>query len=130
MEAAVTNAITIRRSDTVRRLGKSNPISIDQHLTLQEATAFLETHGISVAIVVNDAGRPLGILSRADIIRVTKSTVNTPQMLGDFINEAITSSGSERPVTARIQRVKRPIDRPPTWIHQAWLAGECTGCGW
>jgi CBS domain-containing protein len=65
-----------------------NPLSINEHATLQDAAAFLTTRNISAGPVINDAGRPVGVLSRTDIIRFSSGVPKSPQMLGDFINEA------------------------------------------
>jgi len=65
-----------------------NPISINQHATLRDAASLLTGRGISAAPVINDAGLPVGVLSRTDIIRFASGVPNAPMMLGDFINEA------------------------------------------
>jgi CBS domain-containing protein len=46
-----------------------HPLSINESATLREAAAFLTEKGISAAPVINDAGRPVGVLSLADIVR-------------------------------------------------------------
>jgi CBS-domain-containing membrane protein len=43
--------------------------SINESATLREAAAFLTEKGISAAPVINEAGRPVGVLSLADIVR-------------------------------------------------------------
>jgi CBS domain-containing protein len=53
-----------RRSD----LMTPNPLSIGQSATIKEAAAFLTDRGISAAPVIDDAGRAVGVLSRADIV--------------------------------------------------------------
>jgi CBS domain-containing protein len=45
-----------------------NPHSIHEKATLKEAIAFLTDRGFSAAPVIDDAGRPIGVLSRADIL--------------------------------------------------------------
>ena len=45
-----------------------NPLSIRQNATVKEAAAFLSDRGISAAPVIDDAGRAVGVLSRADIV--------------------------------------------------------------
>lgn len=45
-----------------------NPHSINEKATLKEAIAFLTDRGFSAAPVIDDAGRPIGVLSRADIL--------------------------------------------------------------
>jgi CBS domain-containing protein len=45
-----------------------NPVSIPQEATLGEAIAVLADRGFSAAPVIDEAGRPVGVLSRADIL--------------------------------------------------------------
>jgi CBS domain-containing protein len=46
-----------------------DPLSIRQDATVAEATAFLGTRGFSAAPVIDDAGRPLGVVSRTDLLQ-------------------------------------------------------------
>jgi CBS domain-containing protein len=45
-----------------------NPVSIRDNATVEEAVAFLVDTGYSAAPVIDDAGRPVGVLSRTDIV--------------------------------------------------------------
>jgi CBS domain-containing protein len=54
--------------ETAADLMVANPLSVRQHATVREATAFLIDKGYSAAPVIDEAGRPVGVLSRADII--------------------------------------------------------------
>jgi CBS domain-containing protein len=45
-----------------------NPASIGEDVSVREAVRFLTDKGFSAAPVINDAGRPVGVLSRADLI--------------------------------------------------------------
>jgi CBS domain-containing protein len=83
----ITTTIS-RTAIKARGLMTANPVSINEHATLQDAAALLTKRNISAAPVINDAGRPVGVLSRTDIIRSSSGVKNAPQMLGDFINEA------------------------------------------
>ena len=47
-----------------------HPLSINESATLREAAAFLTEKGISAAPVISEAGRPVGVLSLADIVRM------------------------------------------------------------
>jgi CBS domain-containing protein len=46
-----------------------NPVSIREELTVHEAVVFLTERRISAAPVINQAGRPVGVISEADILR-------------------------------------------------------------
>src|SRR5436305_13473610 len=45
-----------------------NPVSIREDATLREATALLTDKGFSAAPVIDEAGRPVGVLSRGDLL--------------------------------------------------------------
>jgi len=45
-----------------------NPLSLRDVATVKEAVAFLIDNGISAAPVIDRAGRPVGVLSRSDLV--------------------------------------------------------------
>lgn len=53
---------------TAAELMTLNPHSIHEKATVKEAIAFLTDRGFSAAPVIDDAGRPIGVLSRTDIL--------------------------------------------------------------
>ena len=77
-----------RSANTARGLMTDNPVSINEHATLRETAAFLTRRSISAAPVINDAGRPVGVLSRTDIVRFSSGVADAPQTQGEFIEEA------------------------------------------
>jgi CBS domain-containing protein len=46
----------------------SSPVSLREDATVHEAVALLTDRGISAAPVIDEAGRPVGVLSLADIV--------------------------------------------------------------
>ena len=52
----------------VSDLTMSNPLSIRADATIREAIAFLATRGTKAALVANEAGRPIGVFSLADLV--------------------------------------------------------------
>src|SRR5436309_11499183 len=52
----------------VRDLMTPDPASVGHGITVREAAAFLEDRGIGAALVVNDDGRAVGVLSRSDVL--------------------------------------------------------------
>jgi CBS domain-containing protein len=56
------------RAETAADLMSPNPLSLRDDATLHEAIAFLVDRGISGAPVIDEAGRPVGVLSRSDIL--------------------------------------------------------------
>src|SRR6516225_1949447 len=55
-------------AETAADLMTPDPLSIRADATVHEAVAFLTDKGFSAAPVIDKAGRPVGVLSRADII--------------------------------------------------------------
>lgn len=53
---------------TAADLMEPNPVSIAANATLPEAAAFLTNKGFSAAPVIDEGGRPIGVLSRSDIV--------------------------------------------------------------
>ena len=53
---------------TAKDLMTPNPVSIYQGASIQEAIALLTDRGFGAAPVIDDAGRPVGVLSRGDIL--------------------------------------------------------------
>jgi CBS domain-containing protein len=53
---------------TAADLMTPNPVSIGADATVKEAAAFLVDKGFSAAPVIDEAGRPVGVLSQSDIV--------------------------------------------------------------
>jgi CBS domain-containing protein len=45
-----------------------NPRSINQNATVRETAEILHEHGLHIAPVIDDAGRPIGVVSRTDLL--------------------------------------------------------------
>jgi CBS-domain-containing membrane protein len=66
---------------TAGELMSANPVSIRAQATVKEATAMLTDRGFSAAPVIDEAGHPVGVISRADILvhhREGPTHVRTP----------------------------------------------------
>lgn len=59
----------ILKARTAADLMTTNPQSLRRDATVAEAAAFLTTRGYSAAPVVDEAGRPVGVVSRTDLLR-------------------------------------------------------------
>jgi CBS domain-containing protein len=101
-------AITMN-ANTARELMTDNPVSINEDATLREAAAFLTRRSISAAPVINDAGRPVGVLSRTDIVRFSSGLSDAPQTLGEFIDEAKRLSDSTHLDSVAVRQVMTPV---------------------
>jgi CBS domain-containing protein len=53
---------------SARDLMTPNPMSIAAEATVKEAATFLTDKGFSAAPVIDEAGRPIGVLSQSDIV--------------------------------------------------------------
>jgi CBS domain-containing protein len=51
-----------------RDLMSINPVSLRRDATVREAVALLADRGFSAAPVIDDAGRPVGVISRTDVL--------------------------------------------------------------
>jgi CBS domain-containing protein len=58
----------VLRARTAADLMTENPVSIDHDATVREALALFNNKGFSTAPVIDDAGRPIGVLSSSDIL--------------------------------------------------------------
>jgi CBS-domain-containing membrane protein len=58
----------ILRKQTAADLMTPNPVSIRREATIPEAVELLTRRGISAVPVIDEAGQPVGVLSRTDIV--------------------------------------------------------------
>jgi|SRR4051812_26694936 len=66
----------VLQAETAADLMTPNPVSIPADAPVEEAVAFLTDKGFSAAPVIDRAGRPVGVVSRADIVIHDRETVN------------------------------------------------------
>jgi CBS domain-containing protein len=55
-------------AETAADLMTPNPVSIEADATVREAVTLLSEKGFSAAPVIDEAGRPVGVLSQSDIV--------------------------------------------------------------
>jgi predicted transcriptional regulator len=63
-----TDGAVVLRGRTAEDLMSPNPVSLREDIPLREAIAFLVDRGISGAPVIDEAGRPVGVLTQSDIL--------------------------------------------------------------
>jgi len=56
------------KAEKASDLMSPNPVSIQARATVGEATALLTDRGFSAAPVIDEAGRPVGVISRTDLL--------------------------------------------------------------
>jgi CBS domain-containing protein len=74
-------------AETAADLMTPNPVSIGADETVKEAVAFLTDKGFSAAPVIDDAGRPNGVLSRSDILVHDREKVEYAAPVPDYYEE-------------------------------------------
>lgn len=102
------DATLARKREIAGGVMTENPISIHEHITLKEAAAFLTDRGISAAPVINDAGRPVGVLSRTDIVQFSSGAAEAPQTLGEFVNEGLDTGNRPLSQSVLVRQLMTP----------------------
>lgn len=73
---------------TAADLMTPNPISFNASMTVSEAAAFLTEREISAAPVIDVAGRPIGVLSRTDLVRYAQAPGKHVVACAEFYEKA------------------------------------------
>jgi CBS domain-containing protein len=90
---AMSNAVTKTPAgltlcaETAAALMTPDPLSIRADATVREAVAFLTDKGFSAAPVIDKAGRPVGVLSRADIIVYDREKVEYLEPVPEYYDK-------------------------------------------
>jgi len=63
-------------ADTAEELMTNHPVSVDENAALREALAMLLDRGYHAAPVIDAAGRPVGVLSRSDLLMHDRESVD------------------------------------------------------
>ena len=92
---------------TAADLMTANPVSISQDATVKDAAAFLTDRGFSAAPVIDNAGRPVGVLSRADIVVHHRQKAEYVPPVPDYYQrtDLATSSGEPLPSGFQVESV-------------------------
>lgn len=94
---------------TAADLMTPNPVSIGQNATVKDAAALLTDRGISAAPVIDDAGRPIGVLSRADVVRHHWQTAEYLPVLPDYYEKPDLATGEPLPPGFQVERTDRTL---------------------
>ena len=86
------------QADTAADLMTHNPVSLRADALVHEAVSFLTEKGFSAAPVLDDAGRPIGVLSQTDLLVHDREKVEyVPDVSEDYLTEEISSRGRATP---------------------------------
>ena len=75
-------------AQTAAELMTTSPVSLDENATIREALALLVDKGYSAAPVIDAAGRPVGVLSRTDLLVHDRETVEHLSEAPEFYSRA------------------------------------------
>jgi CBS domain-containing protein len=96
LHAKVGTPLTLHAS-TAADLMSANPWSIREEASVHEAVVFLTDRRISAAPVINEAGRPVGVISEADILRYDREHVEHLHPVPDYyLKSELTLPSGER----------------------------------
>jgi CBS domain-containing protein len=58
----------VLKADTAGDLMTAGPVSLAETATMDEAMAFLTEKGFGAAVVIDEAGHPLGVVTKTDLL--------------------------------------------------------------
>lgn len=89
---------------TAADLMTENPLSVREVATTSEATRFLTEKGISAAAVIDEAGRPVGVLSATDLLIHQRESV-CDTLVSAVMTPIVFSARTDEPATAVVERM-------------------------
>jgi CBS domain-containing protein len=99
----------VLHGETAADVMNPNPASVREGATLREAVRFLTDRGYSAAPVVDQAGRAVGVLSRADVLQHDRDHLDHPDSETEI--RPRTATGEALPRGFQVERVDRTIVR-------------------
>jgi CBS domain-containing protein len=101
------------RAETAADLMTPNPISLVANALIGEAIALLIDRCISAAPVIDDAGRPIGVLSRTDVLVHDRECFGRVGANADYYHRAelTTPSGESLPAEFHVEYEDRTMVR-------------------
>ncbi len=97
------------KATTAAELMTPEPVTIPQDATLREAVRLLVDRHISAAPVVDDAGKPVGVVSRSDVVEHDREEVEHALQVPEYFSgrDLARSVGEELPRGFQVERVDR-----------------------
>jgi CBS domain-containing protein len=91
----------------------ANPVSIRAEATIHEAVALLTDKGISAAPVIDEAGQPVGVVSRTDILVHDREKVEYLEPQPEYYSRAelTTADGEDLSRQFQVERVDSVLVR-------------------
>jgi CBS domain-containing protein len=85
-------------ANTAAALMTPDPLSIRADATVREAVTFLTDKGFSAAPVIDKAGRPVGVMSRADIIVYDREKVEYLEPVPEYYEKGALTAPTGEPL--------------------------------
>jgi CBS domain-containing protein len=85
-------------ANTAAALMTPDPLSIRADATVREAVTFLTDKGFSAAPVIDKAGRPVGVLSRSDIIVYDREKVEYLEPVPEYYEKGTITAPTGEPL--------------------------------
>lgn len=102
-----------------------NPMSLRAEATVPEAIAWLTEKGFSAAPVIDESGRPVGVVSRADILvhererlRSSLAATENPTTVADIMTPAVFSVSPHRSADLVVEQLLTLN------VHQLYVVDE------
>lgn len=118
-----TAVCMVLESSTASELMSPGPISVHRDATLTETVALMAARGFSAAPVIDDAGRPVGVLSRSDILvhqgeSAPASAEEAPTHVADVMTPAVFSVTPQTPADKVVEQLVQLN------VHQLYVVDE------
>jgi CBS domain-containing protein len=103
MTATLTKTVPlVLRAETAADLMRPDPVSLRGDATIQEALDLFTSKGFSAAPVIDDAGRPIGVLSHSDLVvhahaRGLAPGTTDPALVRDLMTPTVFAVSPETP---------------------------------
>jgi predicted transcriptional regulator len=91
---------------TAKALMTANPLSVRAGASAEQAAAFLVERRISAAPVIDEAGRPVGVLSQSDLT-IHQREGGGEACVADLMTPAVFSVAPETPAARVVQEMVR-----------------------
>jgi CBS domain-containing protein len=91
------------QATTAAELMTSNPVSIREDATVREAIGMLTDRGYSAAPVIDRAGRPVGVVSRSDILVHDRESVDHVPPAPEFYTRRELAAAAGEPLEGGFQ---------------------------
>jgi len=97
------------QAESAAELMTANPVSVREDATLREAVALLIDKGFSAAPVIDKAGRPVGVLSRSDLLIHDRESAQYLKEAPEFYHkeDLKTSEGEQLGKGFQVEKVDR-----------------------